>query len=66
MFGVLAEGTQELPDVDIALEAGGTYRALNKTFTVRVDDGQLNLRFASPADQPLVSAHRVTHRPDLG
>ncbi|MEV5602514.1 S8 family serine peptidase [Streptomyces sp. NPDC052299] len=66
LFDVLAEGVQEVPDVDIALEAGGTYRALNKTFTVRVEDGQLNLRFASAADQPLVNALRVTHRPDLG
>ncbi|MGC4948754.1 malectin domain-containing carbohydrate-binding protein [Streptomyces sp. DT224] len=66
LFDVLAEGTQELPDVDIALEAGGTYHALNKRFTVRVGDGQLNLRFASPADQPLVNTVRVTHRPDLG
>ncbi|MGW2474011.1 malectin domain-containing carbohydrate-binding protein [Streptomyces sp. NPDC001665] len=66
LFDVLAEGIQEVPDVDIALEAGGTYRALNKTFTVRVVDSRLNLRFASPADQPLVNAIRVTHRPDLG
>ncbi|MEU2246679.1 S8 family serine peptidase [Streptomyces sp. NPDC019224] len=66
VFDVLAEGVQELPDVDVALEAGGTYHAMNRTFTVRVDDGQLNLRFASPADQPIVNALRVTHRPDLG
>ncbi|WP_327170544.1 S8 family serine peptidase [Streptomyces sp. NBC_01336] len=66
VFDVLAEGVQELPDVDIALEAGGTYRALARTFTVHVGDGQLNLRFASPADQPLVNSIRVTHRPDLG
>ncbi|TRV80795.1 S8 family serine peptidase [Streptomyces sp. 130] len=66
LFDVLAEGVQEVPDVDIALEAGGPYRALSKTFTVRVGDGQLNLRFASPADQPVVNAIRVTHRPDLG
>ncbi|WP_328952300.1 S8 family serine peptidase [Streptomyces sp. NBC_00184] len=66
VFDVLAEGVQELPDVDIALEAGGTYRALARTFTVHVGDGQLNLRFASPSDQPLVNTIRVTHRPDLG
>ncbi|TXS44665.1 malectin domain-containing carbohydrate-binding protein [Streptomyces sp. OR43] len=66
VFDVLAEGVQELPDVDIALEAGGTYRALARTFTVHVVDGQLNLRFASPSDQPLVNSIRVTHRPDLG
>ncbi|MGQ4490266.1 malectin domain-containing carbohydrate-binding protein [Streptomyces sp. SAS_281] len=66
LFEVLAEGIQEVPDVDIALEAGGDYRALDKKFTVRVTDGHLDLRFASPADQPLVNAVRVTHRPGRG
>lgn len=65
VFDVLAEGGLKVPDVDVALEAGGGYTALTKNFTVAVSDGQLNLRFASAADKPVVNAIRVTHRPDL-
>ncbi|MEU2246680.1 S8 family serine peptidase [Streptomyces sp. NPDC019224] len=63
---VLAEGTVQLPDLDIAGTTGGSYRALAKSFTVRVTDGQLNLRLvATGAEKTLVNAVRVTQRPDL-
>ncbi|MEV6107972.1 S8 family serine peptidase [Streptomyces sp. NPDC051940] len=65
VFDVLAEGAEKLRHVDIALEAGGTYRALTKTFTVRVTDGQLNVRLVSTDGKSLVNTLRVTHRPDL-
>ncbi|MGW6206693.1 S8 family serine peptidase [Streptomyces sp. NPDC055089] len=63
---VLAEGTLQLPDLDIVAETGGIYRALTKSFTVTVTDGQLNLRLvATGAEKTLVNAVRVTQRPDL-
>ncbi|MFE6039008.1 S8 family serine peptidase [Streptomyces sp. NPDC056452] len=63
---VLAEGSVHLPDLDIVAETGGSYRALTKSFTVTVSDGQLNLRLvATGAEKTLVNAVRVTQRPDL-
>ncbi|MEU1350973.1 hypothetical protein [Streptomyces sp. NPDC005795] len=66
MSDVLAECVQDLPDVHIAMEAGGTHTALNRTCTVPVSDGRLDLRSASAADKPLVDAIRGTQRPDPG
>lgn len=65
VFDVLAEGGQILPSLDIALEAG-TYTALTRTYTVKVTDGVLNLRFVTHSGfgKPLVNTIRVTDRPD--
>ncbi|MFJ6635917.1 S8 family serine peptidase [Streptomyces sp. NPDC091376] len=65
VFDVLAEGTEVLPALDIALEAG-TYTALNRTYTVTVTDGTLNVRFVSHTGfgKPLLNTLRVTERPD--
>ncbi|MEV5602515.1 S8 family serine peptidase [Streptomyces sp. NPDC052299] len=63
---VLAEGAVYLPDLDIVRTTGGSYRALTKSFTVKVSDGQLNLRLvATGTEKTLVNAVRVTQRPDL-
>ncbi|WP_327336330.1 S8 family serine peptidase [Streptomyces sp. NBC_01324] len=63
---VLAEGVLQVPDLDVAKETGGSYRALTKTLTVTVTDGQLNLRLVAVADEEtLVNAVRITQRPDL-
>ncbi|MFF5705036.1 malectin domain-containing carbohydrate-binding protein [Streptomyces sp. NPDC012794] len=65
VFDVLAEGAQILPSLDISLEAG-TYTALTRTYTVKVTDGVLNIRFVTHhgAGKPLVNTLRVTDRPD--
>ncbi|MFF2194197.1 S8 family serine peptidase [Streptomyces sp. NPDC058157] len=67
VFDVLAEGTQILPSLDIALEAG-SYTALTRTYTVKVTDGALDLRFVTHSGfgKPLVNTLRVTDRPDKG
>ncbi|WP_338695312.1 S8 family serine peptidase [Streptomyces sp. Q6] len=65
VFDVTAEGAQKVSNVDIALETGGSYRALTKTFTVKVTDGQLNLGLSSVTGETLLNTVRVTHRPDL-
>jgi subtilisin family serine protease len=67
IFDVMIEGVEVIPNLDIALEADGANRALNRTFTVHVTDGVLNIRFVrhSGFNKTLVNALRVTHRPDL-
>ncbi|MFD3550398.1 malectin domain-containing carbohydrate-binding protein, partial [Streptomyces sp. NPDC058655] len=65
VFDVLAEGAQVLPSLDVSLEAG-TYTALNRTYTVTVTDGVLNIRFVTHSGfgKPLLNTLRVTDRPD--
>jgi subtilisin family serine protease len=66
VFDVIIEGNLVLPSLDINLEAGN-FAALNKTYTVTVTDGVLDIRFITHSGfgKPIVSALRVTHRPDL-
>nr|WTB30391.1 S8 family serine peptidase [Streptomyces sp. NBC_00830] len=64
VFDVMAEGTQYVPNLDLALEAG-VQVAHNRTITVEVTDGQLNLRFVANAGKTLVNSIRVSERPDL-
>ncbi|MBW5250236.1 S8 family serine peptidase [Streptomyces sp. P01-B04] len=64
VFDVLAEGKEFVPNLDIALEKG-TYAALKKTITVKVIDGQLNVRLSAIHGKSLVNSIRVTQRPDL-
>ncbi len=66
LFDVIIEGQLVLPALDISLEVGKN-RALTKTFTVTVTDGVMNIRFITRTGfgKPIVSALRVTHRPDL-
>jgi hypothetical protein len=65
VFDVLVEGVEVLPSMDIALEVG-SFTATNRTYTVRVTDGQLNVRFITHRGfgKPIVNGLRVTHRPD--
>ncbi|MFD9356657.1 S8 family serine peptidase [Streptomyces sp. NPDC060031] len=65
VFDVLAEGAQVLPSLDVSLEAG-TYTAVNRTYTVTVTDGVLNIRFVTHSGfgKPLLNTLRVTDRPD--
>lgn len=66
VFDVLIEGQEVLPSLDVAGEVG-SYAALSRTYTVRVIDGQLNVRFVTHKGYgvPIVNALRVTDRPDL-
>jgi endoglucanase len=43
VFSVQAEGETKLSNLDIVAEAGGPYTALDRSFTVNVADGVLNL-----------------------
>lgn len=64
VFDVIAERTEVEPSLDIAREAG-SYKALQRTYTVEVADGELNVRFVSGKGRTLVNSIRVTERPDL-
>ncbi|MEU5060209.1 MULTISPECIES: S8 family serine peptidase [unclassified Streptomyces] len=61
---LLAEGKEYVSNLDIALEAG-TFTALDKTITVKVTDGQLNVRLSAIHGKSLVNSIRVSQRPDL-
>ncbi|NUT42373.1 MAG: S8 family serine peptidase [Thermoactinospora sp.] len=63
VFDVLVEGQLAIPALDLALEAG-TYTAVARQYTVKVSDGQLNVRFATRQGATLVSGVRVSERPD--
>ena len=63
VFDVLVEGELAIPALDLALEAG-TYTAVSRQYTVRVADGQLNVRFAARDGATLVNAIRISERPD--
>ncbi|HEX4817990.1 MAG TPA: S8 family serine peptidase [Nonomuraea sp.] len=63
VFDVLVEGQLAIPALDLALEAG-TYAAVSRQYTVRVADGQLNVRFATRQGSTIVNAVRISERPD--
>ncbi|MEO3868119.1 S8 family serine peptidase [Nonomuraea sp. B12E4] len=63
VFDVLAEGQLAIPALDLALEAG-TYTAVSRQYTVKVTDGQLNVRFATRQGETIVNAVRISERPD--
>jgi hypothetical protein len=66
VFDVAAEGQVVLPAVDVA-GAAGRNTAYDQTVLVTVADGGLDvdLRASDGSAPPLLSAIRVTHRPDL-
>ncbi|RBQ17893.1 peptidase [Spongiactinospora rosea] len=63
VFDVLVEGAFAIPALDLALESG-TYTAVPRQYTVRVSDGQLNVRFATRQGATIVNAIRVSERSD--
>ncbi|HWH01528.1 MAG TPA: S8 family serine peptidase [Pilimelia sp.] len=63
VFDVIAEGQLLVPALDVAGEVG-TFTALDTRLTVRVTDGQLNVRLVDRRGGTIVNAIRVTHRPD--
>ena len=59
VFDVYAEDLQILDNFDIYSEVGGKNIALEQTFTVNVDDGELNLNFLAEIDNAKVSAIEI-------
>ncbi|WP_068921511.1 S8 family serine peptidase [Planobispora rosea] len=63
VFDVIVEGQLAIPALDLALEAGA-YTAVTRQYTVKVTDGQLNVRFAKRTGNTIVSFVRISERPD--
>ncbi|MEV0822332.1 S8 family serine peptidase [Nonomuraea rubra] len=63
VFDVLVEGQLAIPALDLALESG-TYTAVTRQYTVKVTDGQLNVRFATRQGATIVNGLRISERPD--
>ena len=55
-FDVFAEGAQILNDFDIYAAAGATRKSANRFFNVTINDGKLDLSFASVVDNAMLSA----------
>ncbi len=62
LFSVSAEGSTMLANLDLYAIAG-KFTAVERTFTVTVSDGLLNLSFTSIADNAIVSTIAVVRRP---
>ena len=63
VFDVLVEGQLAIPALDLALESG-VRTAVARQYTVKVTDGQLNVRFATREGKTILNALRVSERPD--
>lgn len=59
VFNVLMEGEVVFPMLDIFVESGGAFQAMNRTATVSVLDGTLNIDFARIKQNPKVSGIEV-------
>jgi len=59
-FNVILEGQTVLADFDVFASAGGAFRALKRTFTVTVSDGELNVSLdRGSANNPMLNALKV-------
>jgi len=64
IFNVTINGTPVLANFDIVAQAGGTLKALDKSFPVTVTNGLINIQFTpGAADQPLVNAIEILTAP---
>ncbi len=59
VFDVYMENSRKMDDFDI-YALTGWYHAIDYEFTIRVEDGQLNLTFSSTTDFPKLNAVEVT------
>jgi hypothetical protein len=60
IFHVDAEGSRTITNLDVWTAAGGRFKALQRSFDVKVTDGTLNINFVrGAADFPKVSAIEV-------
>jgi beta-galactosidase len=60
-FDVSLEGTLVLDDLDIYSAAGGSLKALDRSFNTTVSDGKLNIAFTGVVGNALVSTIEVLY-----
>jgi len=58
-FSVRAEDVYVITGIDVFIESGGLYTALDKQFLITVADGQLNLDFVKDVGNPAINAIEV-------
>ena len=58
-FSVRAEDIYVITGLDVFVESGGLYTALDRQFLISVADGQLNLDFVKDAGSPKVNAIEI-------
>jgi len=64
VFSVTLEGSNVLTNFDVVAAAGGRNTAVDRSFTVEVTDGVLDISFTSQrGDKPIVNAILVTEMP---
>jgi subtilisin family serine protease len=64
VFSVGLEGSSVLSNFDVFAAAGGRYIAVDRSFTVEVTDGVLDISFAAQrGDKPIINAILVTEMP---
>jgi Malectin domain/Divergent InlB B-repeat domain/Secretion system C-terminal sorting domain len=61
IFNVTIEGVAVLTNFDIYAEAGGAYKALDKTFKIKVTDGILNIAFSKVTNNSKISAIKIVN-----
>lgn len=67
VFSVAIEGGPVLANLDVFALAGGQRVALNRSFSIEVTDGVLDITFlAQRGDKPIINAILVTHDPAAG
>jgi hypothetical protein len=59
VFDVNIEGVLVHANVDVYQQAGGGQRALIKTATVVVNDGQINIQFVHKTENPIINALEI-------
>ncbi len=60
VFNIAINGTQVETNFDIFAAAGGNNKAIDKTYTVAVTNGTIDIQFAASANNPKVSGIQIT------
>ncbi len=60
VFNVSLNGAAVLSNFDVCAAAGGSFRAIDKTFVTNVTNGQLAIQFSPVVENPKVSAIEIT------
>jgi len=61
VFDVSVNGTRVLQNFDIVAQAGGANRAVDRTFSVNVTNGQITILSTSTVDYPQINGVEITN-----
>ena len=60
IFNIVLNGTTVASNFDVVAQAGGSYKAVDRSFTVPVTTGQLTIQLVAVVQNPQVSAIQIT------